>query len=349
MIFTAENTILLVDFLVSFATSLLLPTMCFTFVVGCFLRYLVHFTVSREKWFSKEFEKRVFQYLEKDNGETDVSFYQVSKKLLEKTYYEIFVVRSIMKRRKPDMVTDLADRVFLIQEGTAWLVKDSLKQIRYLKHKNNNDPKLIDISKNVFQTNPCFNKIFGILPLNMFNDVLNILPGLFIIGGIFGTFLGIMKALPELSSMDLTNPELTKTVMDDFLGKISFSMSTSIIGIVLSVVMSVFNTILSPEKVFIETVNKYNDSLMMIWNRSTNNELPTQEQKFDENRDPLEVLAEESVNNMVMDKPRKDRIITGVPNVKNLDGKSIIPQAPEAPRTSHSPEIAVEEEEKKAS
>lgn len=320
MIFTAESTILLVDFLVSFATSLLLPMMCFTFVFGCTLRYFVYYTVNREQWFAKEFEKRLYQYLEKDDESKETSFYQLTKYLLEKTYYELFIVRSILKRRKPDVISDFSDRVFLIQEGTAWFVKDSLKQIRYLKH-DSKDPRLLDISKNVFKTNPCFNKVFGVLPLNMFNDILNILPGLFIIGGIFGTFLGIMKALPELSNMDLTNPDLTKTVMDDFLGKISFSMSTSIIGIVLSVLMSIFNTILSPEKIFYETVNKYNDSLNIIWNRSTNNLLPTNEQKFDENRDSLEVLAEQSVDSMIEGKKRSDRVISEMPDTTRLSDR----------------------------
>ncbi len=67
------------------------------------------------------------------------------------------------------------------------------------------------------------------------------MPSIFIVGGIFGTFLGIMKALPELTAMDITNAEASKLVIDVFLIKISFALST-ILGIVLSIVMSFMNT-----------------------------------------------------------------------------------------------------------
>lgn len=285
----------LVDGLVVFATDMLIPIMGLTFMLGVVLRGLIWWTMKRELWFAKEFEKRTRLFLNEIGHEEHYpSFYRNVKRLLEKTYYEIFEMRAKLKRRNPDLVASFFDRVFLIQHGTAWLVRDTLQQIRYLKH-GKGHPKFLEVAKSVFQGNPCFTKVFGFIPGAKFNDLLNILPGLFIIGGIFGTFLGIMKALPELSGMDLNDIEGTKLVMDTFLLKISFSMSTSIVGIILSVAMSLVNTIMSPEKVFISTIDNFENSLDNLWNQSSNNELPPIEEEFDEHKDALEALAEQAL------------------------------------------------------
>jgi hypothetical protein len=285
----------IVNGLVVFATDLLIPFMAAVFFLGVVFRFLIHFTVKREEWFSREFEKRVHQFIDEDDHTKTQSFFVLTKKLLEKTFYEVFEIRSIMKRRRPDYVMDLGDRVFLIKHGVARMVKDTLKQIKYLKEADGR-PELLKISKKVHQTNPCFNKVFGIIPASSLNDLLSILPGLFIIGGIFGTFLGIMKALPGLGDMDLTDPEMTKQIMDEFLLKISFSMSTSIVGIILSVGMNLFNTLLSPEKLFVQTVDRFENALHILWSRSSHNELPAEIPEFDEDKDALEALASEAVS-----------------------------------------------------
>ena len=284
----------MVDWVVIFATDLLLPFMLIMFVLGLVFRGLIFFTVSRELWFARQFEKRVFKFLEKIENQPR-SFFVTTKRLLEKTYYELFVVRAIMSRRNPDHLSNLSDRMFLIQHGSARLVKDTLKQIRNLRY-GSEQPRFVDISKNVFENNPCFNKVFGVFPTSGFNEFLNMLPGLFIVGGIFGTFLGIMKALPDLSGMDLSDVVGTKATMDAFLLKVSFAMSTSIVGIICSVIQSVLNSSLSPERAFIMCVNKFESTLVSIWQVCVNNERPENLQEFDEHKDSLEALAAEAVD-----------------------------------------------------
>jgi len=284
-----------VDAIVIFATDLLTPFMLIMFVFGIVMRGLVYFTVSRELWFAREFEKRAHIFIDKV-GKGPQSFYVSTKRLLEKTYYEMFVVRAIMSRRKPDSVRSFYDRIFLIQHGCARVVRDTLKLIRNLRYENHQQPQFVDVSKNVFENNPCFSRVFGIFPTSGFNEFLNMLPGLFIVGGIFGTFLGIMKALPDLSGMDLSDVEGTKTTMDAFLLKVSFAMSTSIIGIICSVIQSVLNTSLSPERAFVSCVNKFESSLLSIWQVCSNNDRPENLADFDEHKDSLEALAAEAVD-----------------------------------------------------
>lgn len=282
-----------VDSGVVLAADLLMPFMLLFFCGAVALRALIYFTIKREVWFTKEFAKRVNKYMAQRDDSVEQSFYVVTKRLLEITYYEVFEIRSILKRRNPDAIMTLADRIFLVQQGSARIVSDALKQIKFLKWGER--PKFLEISNSVLSNNPCFNKVFGILPVSVFNDFLGTVPGLFVVFGIFGTFLGIMKALPELGSMNLNDVDATKAVMDTFLLKISFSMSTSVVGICFSVTMGLLNTFLSCDKAYTESVERLENEFDKIWNMSSSNKLPKDIQAFDADRDPIEVLSEELI------------------------------------------------------
>jgi len=285
----------LIESLVVFSTQFLIPSMLVLFVLGIVLRSLIFYVMKREDWFSREFEKRTDEFLRSNKANINWSFYHVVKRLLEKTYYELFVMRAIHKKRKPDQIMALSDRIFLIQPGCAFLVRDTIKRVKNLKH-GDQKPDLMRVSKRIFERNPCFTRVFGFINGSVFNDILNILPGVFIIAGIFGTFLGIMKALPELGTMDVTQVENTRVVMDQFLLQVSFAMSTSILGILLSVAMTVFNTLCSPEKLFFGIVNRFEETLSSIWDTSHNNYVEKSLAEFDEYRDALEAVAEDALN-----------------------------------------------------
>lgn len=279
--------------LANMASGVLVPLMFVGFVTALCLKSLVTFTVRRQLWFANEFEKRSTRWLEeKSQDPKPSSFYLNMKRLLERTYYELFEVRGIMMRRKLDYVTSPIDRLFGIQKGCAWCVHYILKEIRFLKHRENGDsPKFLDISKSVSARNPYFSKLFAWVSLGSVNDVLNLIPGLFIISGIFGTFLGIMEALPELGGLDLKDPEGSKLIMDTFLLKISFAISASTFGILFSVCLSIFYTLASPEKTYIKAVDIFDRCLTRMWEAASNNEVPQTISQFDENKDPIEALA----------------------------------------------------------
>lgn len=283
------------------------------FIVGCFTRLMVFYTVRRHEWFAREFEKRVNRFMDHEvpGKVKDVSFYSLAKKLLEKTFYESFEMRERMKRRRYDSVMASSDRVFLVKQGCAWLVKDILKQLKFLKWTEDN-PKLLNITKATFHHNPCFNRIFGVLPIASVNDIVAIMPGLFVVAGILGTFIGIAKGLPQLGTMTMEN---SKLVMDSFLNEIAFAMHSSIYGITFSLIMHFWNTFFSPERAYVSMIDRFESSMDLLWYRSDNNHFPTNERPFDEHRDPVEALAEESVN-LVVDKNPRGRDLDTVKKAK---------------------------------
>lgn len=267
------------------------------FVMGIFLRAIIYYTVRRHEWFAREFEKRVNRFMETEiPGKVEqVSFYVLSKRVLERTYYEVFEIRDRMKRRKPDAVMSWSDRIFLVKQGCAWLVKDILKQVKFLKW-TEETPKLLHITKATFNHNPCFNRVFGVLPMVGLNDIISILPGLFVVAGILGTFIGISSGLNDLGGMNLQDLENTKNIMDKFLHEISFAMKSSIVGIVFSLLSHVANTIMSPERAYISMIDRFEGSMDLLWYRSDNNDYPAEERPFDEHKDAVDALAEDALN-----------------------------------------------------
>jgi hypothetical protein len=271
--------------------------MCGVFAVAVVCRTLIYYTVRRHEWFAREFEKRVNKEIDADTpGRAKrASFYQIAKRYLERTYYESFEARDRFNRRRGDGVMALSDRIFLIKPGCAWLVRDLLKQLKFLKW-TDETPKLQQITRATLHHNPCFNRVFGIFPIAALNDFLSILPGLFVVAGILGTFLGIKGGLASLGGMNLSDLETTKSIMDNFLHEIAFAMASSITGIVLSLALHVWNVFLSPDRVFVSLVDRFESALCLLWYRADNNEYPQGEKPFDENRDPVEALAEEALN-----------------------------------------------------
>lgn len=281
--------------LVSALSDSIYPLMFLGFGVTLVLKLLVIYTVKRQQWFAREFEKRIIKHL--DGRESSVpkgSFYLTCKKLLERSYYELFEVRGIMQRRNLDYLASPLDRLFAIQHGCARFVKDTLKEIRFLRH-NGDNPRFLEISKSVMGGNPAFSRLFGWMPLGPLNDLLNLIPGLFIIGGIFGTFLGIMQGLPELGNLDLKDAAASKVVMDTFLIKIAFSIGTSVIGIFFSVLLSILYSVVQVEKLFVKIVDTYDRCLTRLWESSENNDIPHNIKSFDEHKDPIEALAQMAV------------------------------------------------------
>ena len=275
------------------------------FLIGAGLRLAIYYTFKRHDWFAREFEKRVHRYLDNEATKkqtdpalakvSDGSFYVLCKKVLERTYYETFAVRDRKAREDIGHVMSMNDRFFLVKQGCAWMVKDILKQLRHLKW-SKESPKLNQITRATLNKNPVFNKIFGVFPMAAVNELVSILPGLFVVAGILGTFLGIKGGLVQLGGMDMADIEGTKTLMDSFLHEIGFAMASSIVGIAFSLSLHIFNTMFSPDRVFAGLVDRFESSMDLLWYRSDNNVVPENDPQFNENRDPVEALAEEALN-----------------------------------------------------
>jgi hypothetical protein len=95
--------------------------------------------------------------------------------------------------------------------------------------------------------------------------------------------------------MSVENLDATRKVMDNFLREIAFAMGSSIVGITFSLLLHVFNTIVSPDRMFSTMIDRFESALDLLWYRSDSNKFPDANFAFNEHRDPTEALAEEAI------------------------------------------------------
>jgi hypothetical protein len=171
-------------------------------------------------------------------------------------------------RRRFDRTTSFLDRLFYIDSASRTLFEDTIKQTTYIEKELN--PNFRSVTTFAFQSNTYFNHLFGMLPIRMVNQFLALLPGLFIIGGIFGTFLGIVKGIPELKGLDPTNVESARLVLNHFLDQMAFSMNTSIMGIFFSVFFTIVNSLFSPKSLQADAFEMYAHSLEFLYKNAKN-------------------------------------------------------------------------------
>jgi hypothetical protein len=101
------------------------------------------------------------------------------------------------------------------------------------------------------------------------NNVFSRLPSLFIIGGIFGTFLGISKGLPALKAMDPGNIVAAQATLENFLESMTLAMYSSVVGIFLSVCFTLLNAFMSFNSMYLSLVDRFTQSLELLWKETS--------------------------------------------------------------------------------
>src|SRR5262249_22896619 len=126
-------------------------------------------------------------------------------------------------------------------------------------------PNFEIVATQAFGSNLYFNKVMGVLPVDLIDETLTILPGLLVVLGIFGTFVGIMQGLPMLKNIDVTNSASTSQVLNGFLGSMAYSVGTSVFGVFLSVILTVVNTWTAWGDLCVGLVDRYKNALVFLW------------------------------------------------------------------------------------
>jgi hypothetical protein len=258
--------------LINNGTENLIFIMAVVFVFGVTLKVLLYVLVRSELNLSLAIETRTHRYLERkyEDLENTSGFHAVVESILKRTYEEVYIRRKkMLRKRKGDPEAAVLHKVFLIEDGVRTVIKDTLNQTKY--HQLENTPDFKSIAKYVFGSNPYFTRLWGFLPVGTTNSVLGILPGLFIVGGILGTFLGISKGLPALKAMDPGNVTAAQATLGHFLESMTFAMNSSVIGIFLSVCFTILNSFLSVNSLYVKLVDRYVHSLELLWKDTSNN------------------------------------------------------------------------------
>jgi hypothetical protein len=103
-------------------------------------------------------------------------------------------------------------------------------------------PNFTELTHRLLGQDEKWNKLVGPIPIEGVSRMIDILPGLFIVFGVFGTFVGISMALPEIANIDFNNLESSGSTLTKFVLNTTFAMKTSIAGIFFSVILTMLNT-----------------------------------------------------------------------------------------------------------
>jgi hypothetical protein len=289
---------LIINKLLVISNEYLIPVMCIAFILGLIATYSLWFLKRSQLIYAKQIEKKIYVFLidkEKTSFEIESSkneFHSLIASLMNTAHLELYEMKIQKMRRKLDYVTSMTDRMFLLIEGSNRLIKDVTMQAKY--HDQSNDrPDFDEITSYAVKTNPSYNRLFGIFTNRSLHSLLILLPGLFVIGGIFGTFVGIMMGLPELTNMDLSDAAMTKKTMDAFLTNIAYSMNTSLVGIVLCVCMNIFNSLFDADDLEDEFSEKLKSCLALTWREVLANKKKKHLSAVAHHNDDVEEIGEE--------------------------------------------------------
>jgi hypothetical protein len=252
--------------LVAYGAENLMMIMIIIFFIGVILKFLMYYLLRAEYNFSSAFETRTHRFINREYVEVKKinKFHEAVEFILKKTFNESYVARKKQyRKRKEDPKVAVFNKMFLVEVGANSLVNDTLKQTKY--HDSGKAPDFKSITRYVFRSNPYFNKLWGFIPIGLTNNVFSKLPSLFIIGGIFGTFLGISKGLPALKAIDPGNIMAAQATLESFLESMTFAMYSSVLGIFLSVCFTVMNAFMSFNSVYLSLVDRFTHSLELLW------------------------------------------------------------------------------------
>lgn len=133
--------------------------------------------------------------------------------------------------------------------------------------KSQHPPNFDNLAERVLDQDTYWTKLFGFLPIAPMSRLIDILPGVFVVLGIFGTFIGICMALPEIAQIDFNNLDESSEILSRFVKNVTFAMQTSIAGIMFSLILTFLNTLFPVQGVRDDIIKKVGESFEMLWYR----------------------------------------------------------------------------------
>jgi len=159
-------------------------------------------------------------------------------------------------------------------------------------------PDFSQLTERVMSEDDNWSKLFNRIPIDGVTRILDVLPTMFIILGVFGTFIGISMALTEIAKMDFANLEESGKTLSQFVVNVTFAMKTSIAGIFFSIILTTLNTVYPIEATREGTFEKVEVVLQTLWyHLHADRDKASAEQELPRIRKVMEELLEEIRSN----------------------------------------------------
>jgi hypothetical protein len=262
----------------------LIELMTLVCIVALCLRVIAHRTNRSNQAYFNAFAHSVIKHVEEE---------EAKKEPVEDVDIWLENMLNAVKEHLPDrtlrfkkIVDNRSERLTEYTDGKQSVVLAIKQQADALKSPY--PPNFSEMADRVLNQDKKWRSILGFLPMDALNRGLDVLPNLFVVSGILGTFIGITISLPLIAAIDITKLSEAGPILNKFVAGVAFSMDTSIAGIVFSVIMTLV-TALFPINVSRDEVAKnFERAIEFMWYRIHGTKLSPAEQKMTQ---ALEKLA----------------------------------------------------------
>lgn len=245
------------------------------FAIALIAKFLTYFVIRSQLGWVRAFDLRVHRHMEGWYDETrpnQLGFHGLVRHVLSRAFHEYYVMRHAgARRRKEDPFMHIINKIFLFETAGEQMVTDTLRQTRMMK-KYVERPQLENVTNFALTNNHYFNRALAFMPIASLNRVFAVLPSIFIITGILGTFLGITQGLPVLEQIDPKNPDQAQGVIQSFLSHVTFAMMSSVMGILLSIAFTIVNAVFATNSTQRQIFDLYNQCLDTLWHSASSGE-----------------------------------------------------------------------------
>lgn len=284
----------MIEFILSFFSDYLIEVMMVLLSSALALRYVSFRHSKRDEAYFSHFTRELSSTIEEDKAKMikieDVESYltnllgRVNQKLPDRN------LRGELANRNNAVRKDMALKDYV---GSKHGMIASIQNESLVFHSKvaPNFPQLTD---RIMNNDENWSKIGGFIPIDGVTRMLDVLPTMFIILGVFGTFIGISMALPEIAKIDFTNLEGSGKTLSMFVVNVTFAMKTSIAGIFFSIVLTLLNTFFPIEAMRESTFEKVETVLQNLWYHvQSDRKKRSAEEEFSLMRETLQLILEE--------------------------------------------------------
>jgi hypothetical protein len=264
----------MLEILFGFTSNFLIECMVATLVFALVARFIAFRSSAYDKIFFSSFTREVEKSIQQEefSKEKTDNVEAFMYRLLEKVSSQLpqrsmRFGKNFFKKTPPKFDSRVASAKNIVPlmdyvGGSDSLIHSLQGEVNAFKSAT--PPSFDDLTSRVMENDRHWSRLMGI-PIDSVMRVIDTLPGLFIVLGIFGTFVGISQALPAIASIDFSDAEGSTAVLSVFVNDITFAMRTSVLGIIFSIILSFLNAMSPIRAVREEISTKLEQCLEHIW------------------------------------------------------------------------------------
>lgn len=249
------------NYLIEFMGGMLILGLIFRFAAYRSSKNDNHYysSFTRELELNVELDKEEHKQIKNiDNYLTDI-LGRVGKKLPERSVRFGNSNEKVEEDNSGKKVLSLRDYV----SGKQGLITNIQSENSVFHHQT--PPNFTELTHRIMSQDPHWMKTMKHFPIDGVSRMIDILPGLFIVFGVFGTFIGISMALPEIANIDFNDLDKSADTLMAFVLNVTFAMKTSIAGIFFSLILTVLNTMFPIKEMRLRVFKKVETALQMLW------------------------------------------------------------------------------------